>query len=181
RRQPVDRPDGEPGRGLSDEAGDAHHEELVEVRREEPAHADPFEQRQRLVGRQLEQPRVVLHRRELAVEGAARRCRLARSRHAPILTAGALPGELRAASVERSTVSRGWFPVAGVARFNVIERRLERFLQEPASVRNAVGVIVVATILVVVGGGVLIRVLDPDEYADIWTGMWWALQTVTTV
>jgi len=97
------------------------------------------------------------------------------------LTAGALPGELRAASVERSTVSRGWFPVAGVARFNVIERRLERFLQEPASVRNAVGVIVVATILVVVGGGVLIRVLDPDEYADIWTGMWWSLQTVTTV
>jgi hypothetical protein len=43
RRQPVDRPDGEPGRGLSDEAGDAHHEELVEVRREEPAHADPLE------------------------------------------------------------------------------------------------------------------------------------------
>ena len=68
-----------------------------------------------------------------------------------------------------------------MARFNVIERRLERFLQEPASVRNAVGVIVVATILVVVGGGVLIRVLDPHEYADIWTGMWWSLQTVTTV
>ena len=87
----------------------------------------------------------------------------------------------RGGSVERSTVSRGWFPFAGVARFNVIERRLERFLQEPASVRNAVGVIVVATILVVVGGGVLIRLLDPDEYADIWTGMWWSLQTVTTV
>jgi voltage-gated potassium channel Kch len=68
-----------------------------------------------------------------------------------------------------------------MARFNVIERRLERFMQEPASVRTAVGVIVVATITVVVGGGVLIRVLDPDEYADVWTGMWWSLQTVTTV
>ena len=68
-----------------------------------------------------------------------------------------------------------------MARFNVIERRLERFLREPASVRNAVGVIVIATIAVVVGGGVLIRLLDPDEYAEIWTGMWWSLQTVTTV
>jgi voltage-gated potassium channel len=68
-----------------------------------------------------------------------------------------------------------------MARFNVIERRLERFLKEPASVRNAVGVIVIATITVVVGGGVLIRLLDADEYPDIGTGMWWALQTVTTV
>ena len=68
-----------------------------------------------------------------------------------------------------------------MGRFNVIERRLERFLEEPASVRNAVGVIVIATITVVVGGGVLIRLLDPNEYPDIGTGMWWALQTVTTV
>ena len=62
-----------------------------------------------------------------------------------------------------------------------IDLAVERFLREPASVRNAVGVIVIATIAVVVGGGVLIRLLDPDEYADIWTGMWWSLQTVTTV
>jgi voltage-gated potassium channel Kch len=68
-----------------------------------------------------------------------------------------------------------------MVRFNVVERRLERFMHEPASVRNAVAVIVIATITVVVGGGVLIRVLDPNEYADIWTGMWWSLQTVTTV
>jgi voltage-gated potassium channel Kch len=42
-------------------------------------------------------------------------------------------------------------------------------------------VIVTATALVVVGGGVLIRVLDPSEYSSIWVGMWWAMQTVTTV
>ena len=68
-----------------------------------------------------------------------------------------------------------------MGRFNVIEHRLERFVREPVSVRNAVAVIVVATISIVVGGGVLIRVLDPDEYPDVGTGMWWALQTVTTV
>jgi voltage-gated potassium channel len=25
------------------------------------------------------------------------------------------------------------------------------------------------------------RLLDHDEYANVWVGMWWALQTVTTV
>jgi voltage-gated potassium channel len=68
-----------------------------------------------------------------------------------------------------------------VARLNVIERRLDRFMREPLSVRGAAGVIVVATTVVVVGAGVLIRVIDSDEYPDVWVGMWWALQTVTTV
>ena len=68
-----------------------------------------------------------------------------------------------------------------MARFNLIERRLDRFTREPLSVRNAAGVIVVATALVVVGAGVLIRLLDREEYPDVWIGMWWALQTVTTV
>jgi voltage-gated potassium channel Kch len=64
---------------------------------------------------------------------------------------------------------------------NVVERRMSRFLSEPPSVRTAAGVIVTATTVVVVGGGVLMRVLDHGEYSDIWVGMWWALQTVTTV
>jgi voltage-gated potassium channel len=42
-------------------------------------------------------------------------------------------------------------------------------------------VIVTATTVVVVVGGVLMRVLDHSEYSNIWVGMWWALQTVTTV
>jgi voltage-gated potassium channel len=66
-------------------------------------------------------------------------------------------------------------------RLNPIERRLDRFTREPTSVRNAAGVIVVATAAVVVGAGVLIRVIDSSEYEDVWVGMWWALQTVTTV
>ena len=54
-------------------------------------------------------------------------------------------------------------------------------MREPPSVRNAAGVIVVATTVVVVGAGVLISLIDKEEYPDVWVGMWWALQTVTTV
>jgi voltage-gated potassium channel len=68
-----------------------------------------------------------------------------------------------------------------MGRFNLIERRLERFMREPPSMRNAAGVIVVATTVVVVGSGVLISLIDNEEYPNFGIGMWWALQTITTV
>jgi voltage-gated potassium channel Kch len=68
-----------------------------------------------------------------------------------------------------------------MGRLNLIERRVERFLREPPSVRNAAGVIVIATTVVVVGAGVLISLLDSEEYPNVGIGIWWALQTVTTV
>jgi voltage-gated potassium channel len=71
--------------------------------------------------------------------------------------------------------------VGSISRRNPIERRLTRFLREPVSVRNATSVIVATTLLIVVIGGVAIRALDREEYSSIWQGMWWALQTVTTV
>lgn len=58
---------------------------------------------------------------------------------------------------------------------------MSRFLREPVSVRNAADVIVVATVIVVVTGGVLMRVFDHREYPSIGRGLWWAMQTVTTV
>jgi voltage-gated potassium channel len=66
-------------------------------------------------------------------------------------------------------------------RPNLIERRLSRFLREPVSVRSAASVIVVATAVIVVASGAAMRALDHHEYASIWEGVWWALQTVTTV
>ena len=63
----------------------------------------------------------------------------------------------------------------------VVERSMSRFLREPPSVRTAINVIVVATAAVVITGGILMRLLDRHEYPNIWVGMWWALQTVTTV
>ena len=64
---------------------------------------------------------------------------------------------------------------------NIIERRMTKFLREPPSVRLAANVIVTATVLVVVVGGVMMRVFDHKEYHSVWLGMWWVLQTVTTV
>ena len=58
---------------------------------------------------------------------------------------------------------------------------MTKFLREPPSIRMAASVIVTATAVIVVGGGVLIRLIDHTEYSSIWVGMWWALQTVTTV
>ncbi len=68
-----------------------------------------------------------------------------------------------------------------ISRPDVIERQMTKFLREPVSVRSAARVIVVATLLIVVIGGIAIRLLDHREYSSIWLGMWWALQTVTTV
>ena len=39
------------------------------------------------------------------------------------------------------------------------------------------GVIVVVTIL----GGVAVRLVDKTDFPNIWLGLWWSLQTVTTV
>jgi len=58
---------------------------------------------------------------------------------------------------------------------------MTRFLHEPVSVRNAASVIVTATATVVAIGGVLMRVFDHQEYPNIGRGLWWAIQTVTTV
>ena len=68
-----------------------------------------------------------------------------------------------------------------VGRLHLVERRVSRFLREPPSVRTSAAVIVTVTALAVVVGGVLMRLLDHSEYPNIWDGMWWALQTVTTV
>ncbi len=58
---------------------------------------------------------------------------------------------------------------------------MSRFLRKPVSVTSAANVIVLVTVAVVVLGGVLMRLVDREEYPNIWLGMWWALQTVTTV
>ena len=71
--------------------------------------------------------------------------------------------------------------LARVPHRSLIERRMSKFLREPPSIKVAASVIVTATAVVVVGGGVLIRLIDHSEYSSVWVGMWWALQTVTTV
>jgi len=63
----------------------------------------------------------------------------------------------------------------------LVRRRLEAFQRAPLSVRNAMAVIVAATTVSVVVGGVLITMVDSEEFPTLGRGLWWALQTVTTV
>jgi voltage-gated potassium channel len=97
------------------------------------------------------------------------------------------PGTAATLGVPVMTSSEGQqiAPTGGKApkasRPHILERRVTRLMQKPPSIRAAAAVIVTATTAVVIGGGILIRVLDHSEYSNIWVGMWWSLQTVTTV
>jgi voltage-gated potassium channel len=66
-------------------------------------------------------------------------------------------------------------------RIVLFERQMARFLRKPVSVRSAASVIVSTTAVIVIASGLLMRVLDHREYPNIFIGMWWAIQTVTTV
>jgi voltage-gated potassium channel len=54
-------------------------------------------------------------------------------------------------------------------------------LRESLTARRAAGIIAAFTVLITVAGGILERVLDHQEYPTIGKGLWFALQTVTTV
>jgi voltage-gated potassium channel len=62
-----------------------------------------------------------------------------------------------------------------------LDRLAHSYLEGPASVRNAIRLIVVATAVTTVVGAVLVRLFDHKDFHDIGTAMWWSLQTVTTV
>ena len=68
-----------------------------------------------------------------------------------------------------------------MTRIVLLERQMARFLRKPVSVRSAAAVIVSTTAVIVLASGLLMRVLDHREYPNIFIGMWWAIQTVTTV
>jgi voltage-gated potassium channel len=51
----------------------------------------------------------------------------------------------------------------------------------PLTARRALGIIIGATTLITVAGGITIRLLAQKDFSSIGEGMWWAIQTVTTV
>jgi voltage-gated potassium channel len=63
----------------------------------------------------------------------------------------------------------------------VLDRILQSYLAEPLSVRRAMRVISAAVVVSVLVGGVLMRLAEARTFPNIWIGMWWALQTATTV
>ena len=54
-------------------------------------------------------------------------------------------------------------------------------LRDSLTARRAAGIIAVFTVAITVAGGFLERFLDHQEYPTIGRGLWFALQTVTTV
>jgi voltage-gated potassium channel len=54
-------------------------------------------------------------------------------------------------------------------------------LRESLTARRAAGIIAAFTVLITVAGGILERVADHREFPTIGRGLWFALQTVTTV
>ncbi len=54
-------------------------------------------------------------------------------------------------------------------------------LRDSLTARRAAGIIAAFTVVVTVVGGILERVLDHQEYPRFGKGLWFALQTVTTV
>jgi len=63
----------------------------------------------------------------------------------------------------------------------VISRQIDRFLSDPASVRNATVLTITVTILVVIIGSVVIWLFGGKNYPDFETAVWFTLQTITTV
>lgn len=63
----------------------------------------------------------------------------------------------------------------------LMSRAWFRFISNPASVRYAMGAIIAATLLTVVLGGSAMWLADPKTFTSIGLGMWWAVETVTTV
>ncbi len=59
-----------------------------------------------------------------------------------------------------------------------LDRRIQRKGLRP---RYAAYVIVAAWSIGVVVFGVVERLVDPGTFDNVWLGMWWAIQTVTTV
>jgi voltage-gated potassium channel len=60
-------------------------------------------------------------------------------------------------------------------------RVLERLQGRPLTARRAGRAVAVVTIIVTVLSGVAMWLVDRDEFPNVWLGLWWAVQTVTTV
>jgi voltage-gated potassium channel len=53
--------------------------------------------------------------------------------------------------------------------------------RKPLTVRRAAGIIASVTLSITIISGVLIHFTDEKTYPNVGDGMWWAIQTVTTV
>jgi voltage-gated potassium channel len=62
-----------------------------------------------------------------------------------------------------------------------LERRLDRAVARATTPRGAAVVIATVSTGMTLGAGLLMTVLDRNNFPSIGSGLWWAAQTVTTV
>jgi voltage-gated potassium channel len=62
-----------------------------------------------------------------------------------------------------------------------LERRLDNAVDRATTPRGAAVVIAVATIAITLAAGALMTVADRERYPSLGSGLWWAVQTTTTV
>jgi voltage-gated potassium channel len=62
-----------------------------------------------------------------------------------------------------------------------LERYLERSVARAVTPRGAATVIATATIVITVVTGIAMTIVDRENYPTIGSGLWWAVQTSTTV
>jgi voltage-gated potassium channel len=62
-----------------------------------------------------------------------------------------------------------------------LERRLDRLIARAQNPRSAAMVIAGVSTVMTVGAGLLMTVVDHESFSSPGSGLWWAVQTVTTV
>ena len=62
-----------------------------------------------------------------------------------------------------------------------LERRLDAAVARATTPRGAAVVIAVTSIVVTVGAGILMTFAEHERYPSIGSGLWWAIQTTTSV
>jgi len=62
-----------------------------------------------------------------------------------------------------------------------LERRLDKILARATTPRGAGVVIATVSTSITVAAGLLMTVVDRDNFPSVGSGLWWAVQTVTTV
>jgi len=62
-----------------------------------------------------------------------------------------------------------------------VGRYFQFLSRKPLTPARAGRAIAVSTLAVTIVCGIVIRVVDPAEFDNVWIGLWWAVQTVTTV
>ena len=63
----------------------------------------------------------------------------------------------------------------------MLETRLDRAVARATTPRGAATVIAVTSTAITVAAGILVTLVEHEQYPSIGSGLWWAVQTVTTV